>query len=93
VYQKRREKIAHFRIGLAQGEGHDKKRTVALVREALSQLPSEQVEILRCLANGEEKLLALADKKRVSYSTIKRRTLAAKTAFIDIYQKLINERN
>ena len=89
--RKQREKIAAFRLANAHWEVLDQKRAAALVREALSQLPPEQAEILRCLADGEESLIAFAERKGISYRTIKRRTQAAKTAFIDIYQKLINE--
>ena len=89
--QGEREKIAAFRRVNAYWEVLNQKRTIALVRKAFSQLPPEQVEILRCLADGEETFLALAERKGISYRTIKRRTEAAKTAFIDIYQKLIKK--
>ena len=90
--EKRREKIAFFRLANAQGEVLGQKRTSALVRKALSQLPPEQVEILRCIATNES-LYDLAKKRGIALRTFDRQIAAAKTAFIDIFQKLINERN
>ena len=89
--QKKREKIANFRLENARGEILDQKRTAALVQEALKKLPPEQVEILRALADGNA--YDLAKKRGIALRTFDRQISAAKTAFIDIYQKLINERN
>ena len=93
--QKKRERIANFRLGLAQGEIRDQKRTAALVHEALQKLPLEQVEILLCfMGNDENTLHRIAEKRRIPWGTFSQYDVpAAKTAFIDIYQKLINERN
>ena len=88
--EKQREKIAAFRRVNAHWEVLDQKRTAALVREALSQLPPEQVEILRCIATNES-LYDLAKKRGIALRTFDRQIAAAKTAFIDIYQKLIKK--
>ena len=91
--QKRRERVASFRLGLKRGDTLDQKKTIALVREALRRLPWEQVEILLWIQEGKS-LDDLAKNRQVAKSTFYDRDVkAAKTAFIDIYQKLINERN
>jgi hypothetical protein len=93
--QKRRERVAFFRLANARGENLSQKRTAALVHEALQKLPLEQVEILLCfMGNDENTLHRIAEKRRIPWGTFSQYDVpAAKTAFIDIYQKLINERN
>ena len=88
--QKRCEKIANFRAGLDRGEVLEQKKIAALVHEALRQLPHNQVEILLWIQEGKD-LQDLATKKGIPERTFRRRVHAAKQAFVDVYQKLINE--
>ena len=91
--RKRREKTAFFRFANALGELLDQKRIAALVHEVLSRLPLDQVEILLCFMGQEEKTLhRIAKERGIPWASFHRNEIAAaKTAFIDIYQKLINE--
>ena len=91
--RKRREKTAFFRFANALGELLDQKRIAALVHEVLSRLPLDQVEILLCFMGQEEKTLhRIAEKRGIPWGTFSQYDVpAAKTAFIDIYKKLIKK--
>ena len=91
--RKRREKTAFFRFANALGELLDQKRIAALVHEVLSRLPLDQVEILLCFMGQEEKTLhRIAKERGIPWASFHRNEIAAaKTAFIDIYQKLIKK--
>ncbi len=90
--QKRREKVAHFRMGLAVGEVRSQERLRRLVAEALKLLSPNQAEILKCIMRNEP-LEAYAERNHIAPRTMDRRVAAAKKAFAKAYQKIINERN